>query len=240
MLSSYFTRPLLGLHLLLVVVLVGTGLAGWWQLDTWRDAQRDDAAERAGRPPVPLAEVLAPDDPLANEDDGVPVEVVGTYAPRDQQFLVSGRADEGRDGYWVLSPLEVAGTSPESALLVVRGWVADPGALPPVPDGEVRETGVLAPGEEGSGVVQARRVVDAVRIPALVNAVKTDLYSAFLISTSPPAEGLEPVPPPVTDPGWSAGLRNLAYAMQWWAFGGFAVFLWWRMCAEQRSVASAG
>ncbi len=238
MLSPYLTRPLLGLHLLLVVVLAGTVLAGWWQLDAWRDAQRDDAAERAGRDPVPLDDVLGPDDPLANEDDGVPVEVVGTYAPREQQFLVSGRTDEGRDGYWVLSPLRVAGTSPASALLVVRGWVADAGRLPPVPAGEVRETGVLTPGEEGSGALQAGRVVDAVRIPALVNAVDTDLYGAFLISAPPPPPGMQPVQPPVADPGWAAGLRNLAYALQWWAFGGFAVFLWWRICAEQRSVAS--
>ena len=229
---------MLGLHLLLVVVLTGTVLAGWWQLDAWRDAQRDDAAERASLAPVPLDDVLGPDDPLANEDDGVPVEVEGTYAPREEQFLVSGRTHDGRDGYWVLSPLEVTGTAPTSALLVVRGWVPDDATLPPVPAGEVRVTGVLTPGEEGSGAVEAGRVVEAVRIPALVNAVDTDLYGAYLISTSPPAAGLEPVSPPVAEPGWSAGLRNLAYALQWWAFGAFAIFLWWRMCAEQRSVAS--
>jgi hypothetical protein len=81
-------------------------------------------------------------------------------------------------------------------------------------------------------------VVDAVRIPALVNAVDGDIYSAFLISTGPPGPGLRAVTPPVGDPTWSAGLRNLAYALQWWLFGGFAVFLWWRICADERSVAS--
>ena len=99
---------------------------------------------------------------------------------------------------------------------------------------------MLAPGEEGSADVGADRVVEAVRIPALVNAVDTDLYSAFLIRTGgSPDPGLEPVTPPVSDPSWSAGLRNLAYALQWWLFGGFAVFMWWRMCTEERSVASA-
>jgi surfeit locus 1 family protein len=28
------------------------------------------------------------------------------------------------------------------------------------------------------------------------------------------------------------GLKNLAYAMQWWVFGIFAGFMWWRMCTE--------
>ena len=48
-LSSVPDPRLLGLHLLLVVVLAGTGLAGWWQLDAWRHEQADDAAQRADR-----------------------------------------------------------------------------------------------------------------------------------------------------------------------------------------------
>ena len=23
-------------------------------------------------------------------------------------------------------------------------------------------------------------------------------------------------------------MRNLLYALEWWVFGGFAVFIWWR------------
>jgi surfeit locus 1 family protein len=167
----------------------------------------------------------------------VPVEVEGRYAPASQQFLVAGREHDGRDGFWVLSPLLVDGTAPPSALLVVRGWTADP-TPPPVPVGPVTETGVLQPGEEGSTTVDADRVVDAVRIPALVNAVDGDLYSAFLVSTGAGAAGLRPVTPPAVEPGWSAGMRNLAYALQWWLFGAFAVFLWWRICADARSVDS--
>ena len=139
----------------------------------------------------------------------------------------------------MLSPLLVDGTAPPSALLVVRGWTTDADALPPVPVGDVTETGVLEPGEEGSADVGPDRVIESVRIPALVNVVDTDLYSAFLVRTGgSPGQGLEPVTPPVEDPSWSAGLRNLAYALQWWLFGGFAVFMWWRICADERSVAS--
>ncbi len=27
-------------------------------------------------------------------------------------------------------------------------------------------------------------------------------------------------------------LRNLAYGLQWWLFGGFVVFMWWRMARD--------
>lgn len=228
--------PLLGLHLLLVAVLVGTGVAGWWQWQAWQAEQRQDAAARADRDPVPLADVLGADEPLANEDDGIPVEVTGTYAPDDEQLLVSGREVDGRSGSWVLTPLLVSGS--DSALLVVRGWTPEPEAPPP-PPGEVRETGVLTPSEPGSGEVRADGTVDAVRVPALVDEVGTDLYDAFLVRTGDGADGLVPVDPVAPDPGWSAGLRNLAYALQWWAFGLFGLFWWWRVCADRLSVASA-
>jgi len=29
------------------------------------------------------------------------------------------------------------------------------------------------------------------------------------------------------------GLRNFLYGLQWWFFGGFAVFIWWRWCRDQ-------
>jgi len=227
--------PLLGLHVLLVLVLVGTGVAGGWQWQAWRSAQRNDAAERMTRDPVPLTEALGPDEPLANEDDGVAVDVAGTYAPRADQFLVSGRTLAGEAGYWVLSPLVVAGTKPPAAVLVARGWTSQR-TLPAVPADEVRETGVLAAGEEGSGTVGADRVVASVRLPALVGEVDTDLFGGYLVRTTRPAPpGLAAIEPPTADPSWSVGLRNLAYALQWWLFGAFGLFMWWRICRDQVS-----
>lgn len=233
---------LLALHALLVAVLLGTGLMGWWQLEVWLGEQADDVAERAVRSPVPLAEVLGPDEALANEDVGVPVVVEGRYASVGEQFLVTGRELDGRRGYWALSPLRVEGTG--SSLLVVRGWTRDGSGLPPVPTGPVRETGVLQPGQEGSGAVSPERMVQAVRIPALVAAVDRDLYGAYLLRSAPgpadPASGLQPVPPPEPEASWSAGLRNLVYASQWWLFGAFGLFLWWRTCVDRVRTARDG
>ncbi len=30
----------------------------------------------------------------------------------------------------------------------------------------------------------------------------------------------------------STSLRNLLYAFQWWVFGGFAVYIWFRWCRD--------
>jgi hypothetical protein len=34
-------------------------------------------------------------------------------------------------------------------------------------------------------------------------------------------------------PDSSSGLRNLLYALQWWVFGAFALFMWWRWVEEE-------
>jgi len=28
-------------------------------------------------------------------------------------------------------------------------------------------------------------------------------------------------------------VRNFLYALEWWVFGGFAVYLWWRWCRDE-------
>jgi surfeit locus 1 family protein len=41
----------------------------------------------------------------------------------------------------------------------------------------------------------------------------------------------------VPDTSFTTGLRNLMYALQWWVFGGFVVFMWWRILREDARVA---
>lgn len=230
---------MLALHLLLVFSLVGTGLLGWWQFDAWQSAQADDSQERSQRPAVALPEVLGPDEAPAGDDVGVPVIAEGRYAPAEEQFLVARPPGDRPAGYWVLSPLRIDATG--SSLLVVRGWTAQSAPLPPVPAGRVREVGVLQPGEDGSGAVSEQRVVSAVRIPSLVGETDGDLYGAYLLRTEAlpgdPARELRLVSPTSAGTSWSAGLRNLAYAAQWWLFGTFAVVLWSRMCADRLATA---
>jgi hypothetical protein len=103
----------------------------------------------------------------------------------------------------------------------------------------VRVTGWLQPGE-GSGVVDphpADDVLPELQVAAAVQHVPRDLYGAYVIArtTAPSTAGrLAAVPPPtLPKPTVFTSLRNLLYALQWWVFGGFAVYLWWRWCRDE-------
>ena len=233
---------MLGAHLVgLICVGAATGL-GLWQLDAWqahREAERRDLTSAA---PVPVIDVLGPDDPFPGRDVGRPVEIAGTWLP-EGTVLIDGREDaEGRAGRWVVTPLTVGGPD-DAAVPVVRGWVpatVAAGAVPPPPEGEGEVVGWLQP-PEGTGVADedpGDDVLPQLRTADLVQRVDQDLYSAYVVldtgATDPArsgaaTEGLEPatldqLPPP----GRFTALRNLLYAIEWWVFAAFAAFLWWR------------
>jgi hypothetical protein len=71
-------------------------------------------------------------------------------------------------------------------------------------------------------------VFPEIRVADAVQRVDVDLYSAYLVSQEPAAgmelAQLEALP----DPGRFTGVRNLLYAFEWWVFGAFAGFIWWR------------
>jgi len=227
-------RPgMLAVHAVALAAIAVCVILGLWQLDVYESGQDSERAERASAAAVPLTDELGPDEGMTNELVGRPVFAEGQYAPADQQILVSGRAEGGREGYWVVSPLLL---DTGSAILVVRGWTPDE-AAPPVPSAPVSVTGSLEPGEESGADPElgASRVVDSVRIPSLVGELPYDLYGAMLIRTSErpaPSDGLVTVDASRPEVSWTSGLRNLAYALQWWVFAAFAVFMWWRICVD--------
>jgi hypothetical protein len=122
---------------------------------------------------------------------------------------------------------------------VVRGWSARPGAA--APTGAVQVTGWLQATEADDDVDADPHddVIPAMRVASLVEHVEEDLYSGYVVAkdVSPAAtdaaDALEPVTPP-RSPGVSAttGLRNLLYGIEWWVFGGFALFVWVRWCRD--------
>jgi surfeit locus 1 family protein len=228
---------MLGVHLFAVVAIAACVLAGSWQYDSYASEQAGASADRSGMEPVPVDELLDPDEPMPGDALGRPVVAEGTYAPAEQQLLVTREHDD-REGWWVLSPLLVDGS--DAALLVVRGWT-DEEVLPPVPEGTVTVTAALQNGEEAGresvlAPAEGSRVVDVVRLQSLVNVLPHRLYPAFGMRTDeapPPSDTLEAVSPPAPDPSWTTGLKNLAYAAQWWVFAAFALFMWWRISVDR-------
>ncbi|QMW66438.1 SURF1 family protein [Mumia sp. ZJ1417] len=240
---GWLSPRLWGLHVLLVVAVAFTTFMGLWQLGAYEERRDDAQANLTKTVAVPLQDVLGPDDPYTSTADYQPVTVTGTYGPTDEQVWIEGREHEGREGYWLVAPIVVDGVEPavadrQPALLVVRGWSAEAGALPPTPQGEVSLEAVLQVGDaRGSAFDVQTRTLDSIRIPRLVNEMPYDLYGGYgIVTAHDPADAAALTPATVPEPtsDSTAGTRNLFYAIEWWIFGAFALLMWWRMCQDIR------
>jgi cytochrome oxidase assembly protein ShyY1 len=209
----------------LALVLVGiAGRLGLWQYDAWQAHRDAEARDLSGVAPVPLDDLMGSDDPFPAPDLGRPVEVSGDWL--DGGFWVADRELDGRAGYWAVTPLQTG----DAAVLVVRGWAAEPDPDLLAATGDAEVTGWLqAP--EGSLVTDDDPTDDVfpeIRVADAVQRVDVDLYSAYLVSRQPDrgleAADLEALP----SPSRFTGVRNLLYAFEWWVFGAFAAFIWWR------------
>lgn len=216
---------------MVLAVAAATGL-GVWQLHVWEAARAHESRDLSNATPVALSGVLGPDDVLTNADLGRPVRFTGTWMGANTMY-VSDRRSAGRTGYWVVTPVRVG----QSAVPVVRGWSARPHASHL--RGEVRITGWLQ-ASEGTGAVDKDPrddVLPEMRIASMVEHVDVDLYSAYVVSRSG-GPGLRAVGPgSVPEVSGTTALRNLLYAVQWWLFAGFAVYIWGRWCLESLETA---
>lgn len=226
--------------LLALALLLASGFAwlGDWQLGRAQDeASREVREQAAAQPVTPLPEVLAPAEPVTGDDVRRLVSVRGTLDP-DAVLTVPGRELDGEPGSWVLVPVVVAGTG--GTLPVVLGWLGEGHRPPALEGGRVELTGRLEQSEPPVG----GQTPDVEQVPAvssadLVNVWEPPLYTAYLVVTGPPAP-LRALPE--TAPSSGFALQNLSYALQWWAFAGFAVFFWWRVVrdAHERERAERG
>jgi cytochrome oxidase assembly protein ShyY1 len=210
---------------------------GMWQLGIYGSKHEDAAKVARAAAPVDLLAVWGPDAPFSADLTERRVWIRGEFT--GDQFFVR----RGAQRYWVVAPLRVSGT--KSLLLVVRGST-NTKASPEVPAGPVTFRATLQPGEDSGGAVfdPGADTYDALSTPQLANILHGDLFSGFALTDATGINaGLTPVTPPDAEVSWTVGLRNLAYALQWWVFGLFAAFMWWRMATDtldvQRSVEDA-
>ena len=230
-----------GIHLLMVAAVVATVLLGRWQYDVWRTHRADNAASVTRMSPVPLDSVLGPDAAYPGDGLGRPVTVEGTWDPAGTVFI-SGRQRDGQTGYWAVTPVV---TASGSEIPVVRGWLTDPDGAPAAPHGAAALVGLLQPPED-TGVPDddtSDTVLPELSVTDLLQRTHRDLYGGYVIATdravpggATTAAGTAGLAPAEAEhlPGADAstGLRNLLYAFQWWVFGAFAIFMWWRWLME--------
>ncbi len=220
---------LLGLVLVVGAVFVQLGR---WQLGVAQGrAAQEAVAEARAQQPADLTTVLAPHSDFPGSLSSRPVTAIGHYA-RGGQLLVPGRRLDGRDGSWVVTPFVVDAN--EATIAVLRGFVTEPADAGSPPEGRLTVAGGLAPPESPADTPVGPGQIGSVDTSVLVNTWPGDLYNAFLfLESEDPATGpqLTKVPTPVGTTGiqW----RNALYAVQWWVFAAFALWLWWRMVREE-------
>lgn len=243
---------MLALHLLAVVATAGAILLGLWQYGVWQDGREHKTAAVVDARPAPLSSVMTADEAFPRTGVGKPVTLTGRWDPGATVY-VSGRELHGREGFWAVTPVAVCPTAEASAgscagapaMLVVRGWTPKVADAPAAPSGKVRVTGWLQPGE-GSGDTDPHPdddVIAQLRVPDVLQRVDRDLYGAYVIAkrvspatASAAGQALEAVTPAAL-PKASAftSVRNLLYALEWWVFGGFGVYVWLRWCRDEVS-----
>ena len=245
---------MLAVHTLGVLAVVAAALLGVWQYGAWQSGREDRAAALTDAAPRPLTSVMTSDQPFPGESIGRPVDFSGRWLPQATVYAADRRHD-GRPGVWAVTPVAVCAPAEQSAcatapaMLVVRGWAPSKREAPDPPSGPARVTGWLQPGE-GSGLSDPDPdddVIPEMRIADAIQHVEQDLYGAYVIAetvapagsttreaTSVRETGLAPVTPAsLPAPDASTSLRNLLYALEWWVFGGFAAYVWWRWCRDE-------
>jgi cytochrome oxidase assembly protein ShyY1 len=203
--------------------MVGLGL---WQLDAYDERQSADALARQQERPTPLGRILGPDSAFPSDGVGRPVMVTGRYVADEQIYVRGLPGSTGR--YAATTPLL---TPTGSLILVVRGSTDELGGVPP--GGVVTVSGLLEPSAGSGSPLSSQRVTDGLRIAGMLDGFSRDLYAGYIVLTdSRPDDPLSPVEPPLSEPSPWAGFRNLLYAVQWWVFAGFVVFMWWRIVRD--------
>ncbi|MFV0285991.1 MAG: SURF1 family cytochrome oxidase biogenesis protein [Demequina sp.] len=211
----------------LAVVLAVCVSLGTWQ---WR-VGTEEGTEVAPAAAVPLADALAP--ASASEPGvGKTVTVVGEFSQDDAALVGGGRVIDGVEAVLVVRPFTVAadatGTGEEATLPVVVGWLPADKVDSLGGPGTVTDLSGYLRGAEGASVLVEEGApagtfwADTLSPAVFAQAWESPLYSALLVADEPEA-GLNPIPEPT--PEHELNFRSIVYALEWWLFGAFFLFV---------------
>lgn len=215
--------------LFFLIVLLLTALAVW--LGQWQFDRLDERRERneiilrnESMDPVPVQTVMAVGESVSDDEQWSIVKARGTYVVEDSVY-VRYRTHKGQSGVQVTVPLDLGdGTS----LLVDRGWWATrnrgelPTDVPAPPAGEVEVMGRVRADATGDATKVTDRSTRAISSVQIAEALDRPLLGGFveLVDETPePEVPLKPTAEPEIDEG-----PHFFYGIQWWFFGGLAVF----------------
>ena len=241
------TRRWVLFALVVVLLCYGAWWLGQWQFHRLEDRKESNAVVRANedKAPAPVADVLSPGGPVAEDDEWRQVTATGEN-DADETVLVRYRTRDGMSGVDVVVPLV---TADGTALLVDRGWMraenqgAGPVDVPPPPTGEVTVEGWVRADATGDSTAVDDHSTRAISSAEIGPAVGHPVFGGFLELRSEdgaPADGLQPVELPELDNG-----PHFFYGLQWWFFGllaivGFGYLAWDERRSARRDEETAG
>lgn len=225
-------------------------LLSQWQFS--RSTQKDVAPPSVTEKVQPLLETLQPGQPMLGTEEGQLVTATGHF-DASKQVVVQSRMQDGKVGFWVVTAFVVDGAAKptgkaatdEVVIPVARGWIPDASAAQAPPAGTVVLEGRLLNSE---GPILSKNLpageVSALSSAELTNLWKTTTYAAFVVSYEELVNGtavgaaaahgdLVPITVTATDQNGKVNWLNIFYAVEWVVFAGFAVFLWWRLVADE-------
>lgn len=235
MLRRLLTPRWLGWLALLTVAVVTVGVLGLWQLNVAKDrGTNQEVAQAPSRPVVALTEILKPHQSFPAVESSRRVTASGRY-DADKQFVVADRRLDGKQGYWVVTPLVERTTG--ARLPILRGFVTNPEQATRPTATEVTVLGGLAPGESPSAASYPAGQTGSIDLSAKLNEWGGEVYNAFVFAMqetpNATANDIVRVPPPPPNPTFGFRFVNLMYAFQWWVFALFAIYVFWRMLRDE-------
>ncbi|NKG20339.1 SURF1 family cytochrome oxidase biogenesis protein [Paeniglutamicibacter terrestris] len=222
-----------------LVVATGFVLLSQWQFNRSETAPPPPASTT--EQVVALTSHITPaTDMMASSADQM-VTATGSFLP-GKQVLISSRIQDDKSGYWVVGSFLVDGAPDSNTIAVVRGWQPDESAPAPAPSGTIKLTGRLLPTEAPLARDLGQISYESLSVAELINIWDVPAYSAFIVAgpmtgangvdVSAAATGLTQVDvgpqPQETQLNW----LNIFYGIEWVVFAGFAVFLWYRLVAD--------
>ncbi|MEV8146358.1 SURF1 family protein [Specibacter sp. NPDC078709] len=224
-------------------------LLSQWQLAS--SLEKDVAPPSVTEKVQPLLDTVVPGKAMTGNFEGQLVTATGHF-DAGKQVLVSSRLEGEKAGYWVVTAFVVDGAptvvgvaaTKEVVIPVARGWIAEPGDATTAPEGAVQLEGRLlnAEGPEVSPNVPDGQIT-ALATAELTNLWDVTTYSAFIVSHHEVVDGKDvgasamtgkmiPITVTATDQNNKVHWLNIFYAIEWVVFAGFALFLWWRLVAD--------
>ena len=218
-------------------------LLGDWQFGRLDGRRTNNDIVRANENATPVAAnaVMTPGGTVASRDQWKQIKVTGTYDTAHTvvwRYLTNDRSESGID---VIVPL----VTPTGVVLVDRGWVSSndsitlPTPAPVVPRGTVTVVGWLRQDattadeiDTSSGRPSTRALSSLAVAKTMGSDWKQPVLGGFLdlrTENGKPAPGMTREDLPSLDDG-----PHFFYGLQWWFFGGLALFGFGYLAWEER------